>query len=273
MNHVIVTMTSWKQRIETVPIVILQFLQSQTLKPDIFYLWLSIDEFPKKEDDLPELLVEMSRKHLIQIRWLSGNEYCYKRWHVYPEHYDDYVISIDDDSIHSPTLIADSLAQLSKHDDKVICNVWKQFSAVPHYDNDIKINFRYDKAEALLTRWTCATCAIPPRLFPLEALSNEIQTFTKEHLPKNDEAWLIPFVLAKGIQTTFIPRLFLYQTIPSEKSTSLSQSNTAPDAHGYKSTEKCLYLMLKKLGMLDKYTKLFPGYNYRTYERILQQAS
>jgi len=50
----IVTMTSWTKRIHCVDKSIYTFFKTQMEKPDIFYLWLAIEEFPNKEKDLPE---------------------------------------------------------------------------------------------------------------------------------------------------------------------------------------------------------------------------
>ena len=62
----IVTMTSWSGRIEHVGSSIFRFFKTQTKLPDIFYLWLSEEEFPNKENDLPKDL-------LLTINFLMSN--------------------------------------------------------------------------------------------------------------------------------------------------------------------------------------------------------
>ena len=52
MSVIVVTMTSWKKRIDYVSISILSLLK-QTVKPRSIELNLSEEEFPNKENDLP----------------------------------------------------------------------------------------------------------------------------------------------------------------------------------------------------------------------------
>ena len=94
---IVITMTSWTKRIQYVAKTIYYFLKTQTVKPDMFYLWLAEDEFPNKEKDLPEDLLTICSVFNVQIKWTKYNEYAFKRWYVYPKHNDDLVISIDDD--------------------------------------------------------------------------------------------------------------------------------------------------------------------------------
>jgi hypothetical protein len=170
-HKIIITITSWKKRISTLSKLLYHFYISQTIKPDKFYLWLSLDEFPNKEKDIPNSIIKLHEQNIIELKWLEGNEKTFKRWHVYPEHWNDYVFIIDDDCIYSPTLIEDAINTL-RQNPNTICNIWQQFSAIPIYDNDIKIKFKYDfsKTNAM---WVCGNCIIPPKTFPLDALSEK----------------------------------------------------------------------------------------------------
>ena len=96
----IVTLTSWKKRIKYVQQVLEQFAMYPA-NFDKIYLWLSQMEFPNREYDLPSQLLEFVRSHpKVEIRWTFGNEYNHKRWYVYPEHFEDVVVSVDDDAIY-----------------------------------------------------------------------------------------------------------------------------------------------------------------------------
>ena len=87
-------MTSWKGRIKFVGRAIFYFLSKQTIKPDLFYLWLSEEEFPKKEKELPEDLLLICNQFKIKIQWIKQNEFCFKRWYIYPKHWEDFVPQI-----------------------------------------------------------------------------------------------------------------------------------------------------------------------------------
>ena len=267
---VVVTMTSWTQRISTVSTVIAQFLRDQTIKPDIFYLWLSEEEFPNHEADLPADLVKLSS--FIQIKWLPGNEGVFKRWSVYPEHFNDYVLCIDDDSLHSPMLVEDCLARMKQFDNHVICNAWQQFSAVPFYFDDIKINWRYIQQQASQTIWACGTKMVPPKAFPLEAFDAEVTEWRKVHFPANDEVWLIPYFLRNEMPITYPQHPMRYITIGNEKQTSLAQNiNMKAEQNGYRPTEIQLHDFLEHLGLLDLYKSRFPGYNDQKYLAAIQK--
>ena len=264
-------MTSWKGRINTTGAVINQFMEYQTFKPDVFFLWLSTAEFPNQEEDLPNSLISVIRKFKIQVKWQSANEYCCKRWNVFPEHFDDYVLSIDDDSLHSQHLIEDCIAELDKLKSngllRCACNVWWQFSAIPTYANDIKIKFKYTSDVPSQKIWLCATCMYAPQSFPLEALNSNVVKFRDTNLPKNDEAWLIPYALKAETQITFVHRNYSYVPIANEAETSLSKYNGKTiDQFGYSNTEKALYKMLKFSGMLNIYKQLHPKYSEERYE-------
>ena len=69
---IVVTLTSFKGRINQVYLVIENILH-QTIKPDLIYLNLSVEEFPNKENDLPKDLVELSNNELsFIINWVEG---------------------------------------------------------------------------------------------------------------------------------------------------------------------------------------------------------
>jgi hypothetical protein len=104
----VVTLTSWKNRIKYLHDFLFVFFKTQLEKPDIFYIWLSIDEFPNKEKDLDDKLVKFISDHNINLMWLNGNDTVFKRWNVFPKHLNDIVISIDDDRVYPFDLISDA---------------------------------------------------------------------------------------------------------------------------------------------------------------------
>ena len=63
--RIIVTLTSYPERMETIDVVLYSLLD-QTLKPDKIVLWLSYEEFPNLEDDVPSNILDM-KKYGIEI--------------------------------------------------------------------------------------------------------------------------------------------------------------------------------------------------------------
>lgn len=110
-------MTSWKLRIGNVAPV-LKTILNQTVKPDLIELNLSIEEFPNKEEELPEDLKQlMEDNKIIEINWCEGNTWTFKKIiptlkKFYGEKY--YLVSIDDDYLYAPSFIGKSIAELER---------------------------------------------------------------------------------------------------------------------------------------------------------------
>lgn len=98
-EKIIISFTSWKKRVsyckETFEIML-----NQTLRPDKIILWLSEEEFPHKENDLPKELNDfvLTHKEVCEIRWVFKNNFVWKKFmytlDLYPN---DVILPIDDD--------------------------------------------------------------------------------------------------------------------------------------------------------------------------------
>lgn len=93
-----VSFTSWTKRIQYCKHTI-ELMSNQTLKPTKIILNLAEEEFPNKENDLPEELInEVKTNKLFEIYWVKENTTVWKKilptLHRFP---DDLVLSIDDD--------------------------------------------------------------------------------------------------------------------------------------------------------------------------------
>lgn len=99
---VIVTMTSWKDRIDEV-IKTIESCNQQTRIPDKIYLNLSIEEFPGKEKDIPKVILDYEKNNInFIVNWVDGpNTKPFKK--IFPIlkycRYNDIIISVDDDMI------------------------------------------------------------------------------------------------------------------------------------------------------------------------------
>ena len=175
----VVTMTCWTKRINQMPIFMDYFFKTQTQKPDIFYLWLATEEFP--DHKLPMALEECISKYGIVLKWIEKNEFCHKRWYVYPEHYEDVVISLDEDSRY-----VNDLVERAK-DCKSITNLW--IPRTENYHEPYRLGF-------------CGQCIVPPKIFPMEAYSEQYRNDRLLTTPKCDECWINTFLLKNNIKLT-----------------------------------------------------------------------
>ena len=95
-DRIVVSLTSWKKRINDCIYVIRQML-SQTVKPDKIILTLSSEEFRRKERDLPADLVA-AVNDIFEISWVKKNTGAHKKLtHTLDRFPDDVIISVDDD--------------------------------------------------------------------------------------------------------------------------------------------------------------------------------
>jgi len=193
---IVMTCTTWRLRINFAGQNFARFLSEQTMKPDIVYCWLAEEEFPNKAKDLPSEFLDFVKTFNVNLRWTEKNEYCHKRWYVYPDHYEDFVVSIDDDIVYPKTLIEEGYNMW--HDNgrmPVILqymNMFREFG----YNNDIRrVYLPIISFDSIKLQFYGQTI-FPPKTFPLEAWTPEMHKIRMKICPKCDESWFQPFLIA-----------------------------------------------------------------------------
>ena len=105
MGKVIISLTSYPARIDTVHLTIRSILR-QTVQADKILLWLSIEEFPNKYADLPKSLLLIKEEPQFMICWVDENLKSHKKYYYAMKEFpDDIVITVDDDMIYSKNLV------------------------------------------------------------------------------------------------------------------------------------------------------------------------
>ena len=96
----IISLTSWKARINTVGLTIFNLLKRC---PGFhIVLTLSEEEFPKKEAELPSSLMTLVNNNLVELLWVYKNYKSFKKVLFTMDKYRDVpVISADDDCIYT----------------------------------------------------------------------------------------------------------------------------------------------------------------------------
>lgn len=103
----IVSFTSYPPRINSVYKVV-ESLYRQTVPADEIVLYLSLDEFPSAEMELPDALRNLAGKGGFRIEWVHGNLKSHKKYYYALQEYKNaVVITVDDDKIYAQTMIAD----------------------------------------------------------------------------------------------------------------------------------------------------------------------
>lgn len=103
-ERVIVSLTSYPARIGYVHEVV-RSLFAQTVLPDRVVLYLSLDEFPDRERDLPDSL-RACLGFDFEVRWINGNMKSHKKYlYAVRDFPEALVITVDDDIVCRYTLV------------------------------------------------------------------------------------------------------------------------------------------------------------------------
>ena len=257
MNY-IVTMTSWKKRIQYVKNAIEKFLQNTPVYIDKFYLWLAEEEFPSKEADLPAELVKFvyDNSH-VEITWTKYNEYCHKRWYVYPEHFENCVISIDDDAYYNRDGLDKAIAFALKN--KCIVNLADLFySNVFNHSIHKEVIHWYSKEPSKYTV-LCGQCIIPPHVFPLECLNEDNIRIRSKICKRCDESWINPWLIKTGINI-YTPDYIVSQPTEYESRDAMWKI-MAEYKNKFSFRDIQLFVVLNKFPELyESWICAFPGY-------------
>ena len=96
----IISLTSWKKRIDTVGITIQNIIR-QMGKEFHIVLVLSEEEFPRKENELPKSLTIFVQRNLIEILWVKKNYKSFKKFIFTQIKYPNTpVITLDDGCVY-----------------------------------------------------------------------------------------------------------------------------------------------------------------------------
>lgn len=262
-------MTSWKGRIQAVPEAIFRFMRTQTVKPDEFYLWLSTDEFPSKELELPRELLLICYGMNIKLKWCKYNEYAFKRWHVFPEHMNDLVISIDDDMDYFNTLIEDCIQEYKTNPTPHVIH-YSACGGLIEIREGISycVTQQYNGPDT--KNYFFGQCAFTPGSFPLECISDKNSSLKRAICPKTDEGWIHPFLIKNNI-----PIVFLSSEKPRREHEEMQIAALRNDLHlnlvningtNYKRADVFRYMVIKSSPELTSaWLKAFPNYNVNEF--------
>lgn len=98
MPELVISLTSYPARINTVHLAI-ETILNQTLKADKVILWLANEEFPNKENDLPDKLLALKSRGL-EIDWCENLKSYKKLIPTLRKYPDSIIITADDDLLY-----------------------------------------------------------------------------------------------------------------------------------------------------------------------------
>lgn len=105
MEKLLISLTSYPDRIKIVSKVV-QSLFAQIQKADEIVLWLSVEEFPGKYEDLPDNLKCLLGKNGFRIEWVKDNLKSHKKYFYALQNQENVVITVDDDMYYAPDMVS-----------------------------------------------------------------------------------------------------------------------------------------------------------------------
>ena len=212
MQKVIVSLTSYPRRINTIYKVLDSIIQ-QTVLPDKIILYLSESEF-RGFTDMPDL--GKYEKYGFEIHWVEENMKSYKKWfYAFQEYPNDIIITIDDDILYRNTALENLLTYHRRFPEAVIARrvhlmTCRQDGSVAPYDEWFSECDMYQG----VPRMDLMATGCGGILYPVHAFQSEIfnKSVFMEKSENADDIWMkimevysgIPTVLAEKVWDDFV---------------------------------------------------------------------
>ncbi len=185
---VIVSLTSFPDRIHSVHKCI-KTLLNQTMKPDKVILWLTEDQFPNKEKDLPKELLEL-KNYGLTIDWCE-NIFSYKKLIPALQKYpNSIIITTDDDIYYAKDTIETLYNSYLKNPKSIHAHRCARLKIKNDQISDIASRTLYTKKfskPSFLNRLTgCGGVLYPPKSLNKEIFNRE---FFLNNLKTHDDIW------------------------------------------------------------------------------------
>ncbi len=227
-RRLIVSLTSFPARIACVPQVLEQ-LFAQTRPADRIVLYLSADQFPGREADLPEALRQAAAADRFLLRWVEGDLKPHKKYYyAFREYPEDIIVTVDDDVLYDPALL-DTLWQAHlKYPDAVVAGrthlITVDGSGQPRpYNSWIRRVTGFEEGPSMqLFAVGIGGVLYDPKWFPQELWDEQVIRDTC--LPA-DDLWLKTMEMAAGIPVASISGMELLRTVPGSQDTALCSVN------------------------------------------------
>ena len=223
-----VSFTSYPARIRFVP-TMLSTLLRQTCPADRIVLYLSEDQFPGKETELPEELQNAQKENRLQIRWVSGDLKPHKKYiYAFRDFPEDIVVTVDDDILYAPELLDQLWQAHLEHPGAVVAGrthlITLDKNGHPNpYAQWIHCTQGFDAGPSMqLIAIGIAGVLYDPKLFPPELFDEEsIHSLCLEA----DDLWLKAMELVAGVPVIRASNPELIRTIADSQETALYLQN------------------------------------------------
>lgn len=188
-KKIIVSLTSYPARIDVVNTTIESIL-NQSLKANRIILWLAPEQFPNKEKDLPNKLVELKKYGLI-IDWyhdIGSYKKLIPTLKLYPN---DIIVTADDDVLYNKEWLNKLYKSYLANPEMIHCHRARKILLNKDKLKPYKQWQIYDKSYKDISGFSVFFTGVGGVLYPPNSLNKNVlneQEFM-ELCPKNDDIW------------------------------------------------------------------------------------
>lgn len=251
----IVSLTSHPGRINIVEKTI-STLINQTVRPRKIILWLSEEEFPNKNKDLPRpLIVSQNICEFFEIRWVKDDLKPHKKYlYAMQEYKEAPIIIVDDDVYYDEHLVEYLLDSYKKFPDCVSAmrtNLigFKRDGSIMDYEGwTMGYRVLQDTPSTQLVPTGVGgvlypPCSLPDEVFEVEAI--------KENCLFCDDLWLKLWACHAGMKTVMPEHFCVERLIEGSQDVALWKMNVRQGNNNDESFAKILKYYEAKTGNLD----------------------
>lgn len=202
-----VSVTSFPERVNNPGIlpVSLYALMTQSLKPDRIVLWLTDEEFPRREADVSSHILDF-RSNGLEVRWIPANIRAYGKLVPSLEAFpDDVIVTADDDTMYRPEWLEMLYTTWLKHPRDIVAHRAKRVTAngkgIKPY-NDWLVS-RSSEASPLNFLTGVGGVLYPPHVLHADATNSAL---FQNISPLNDDIWFWAMAVIKGTQTCCVDK-------------------------------------------------------------------
>ena len=200
-EKIVVSLTSFPERISIVDKTIKSILLQKDVKPDRIELWLSYEQFPSKEESLPRKLIEL-KKYGVDICWCEDLKSYKKLIPSLVKNPDSIIVTCDDDVYYSNNWLKELFDEYKKSPNNVICHKATKF----YFDNNqfkiISGGKDYYPTACFLNKLV----GIGGVLYPPHCLFDDVVNIElfQSLAPTNDDIWFWFMAILKGTRVKVV---------------------------------------------------------------------
>ena len=202
-NGIVVSFTTFPQRIEEVKYTVYSLL-NQTYKPAKVILWLTHEEFPNHEEDLPQSLLDL-RKNGLTIGWTNNIRSYTKLVPTLKEFPNNPIVTCDDDIYYDTDWLEKLVDTYKANPEYIICHRAHKVKLLrgklaPYKKWKKKIKDNKPSFSNFLT-------GVGGVLYPPKSLHNDVlnEELFMQLAPKADDVWFWAMALLNNTKIYIVP--------------------------------------------------------------------